>query len=305
MSTIIPAYAEVESCSDFPRLKYSIENGRVLDCSVNLPAGIIIEIETNGDGQLTMKIPRDIGLDEVCGNGRLFILVDGTEVDIKVEDSIFSRTTTVPFEDGNTQIELLDTFAGATYPPEILTCDTKQSPKQQVMSGIIPDEISCRLDFVLLQKSSNDTVVCVTPSTAEELVTRNWGNQIYQYYSDEIFTESGTQIVNYRIKNALVENITVDSQTRTLVVEMNSSEDGKIIVTIPRTILDSRLGPDGYSGEDDSFFVLIDGSEVNFAEKTDYFVRELAIPFTSGAKQIEIIGSFPIAQSPPITNNTN
>lgn len=305
-SIVMPTYAETEYCTNSPHVKYSIVNGKVIDCDVDVKSeGIIVKIEAGSDGQLTVKIPKNIGWDDVCNNDKLFILVDGAEVEIKEENTIFSRTMIIPFEDGDTQVEMIGSFAGVTYDPEVLTCDIKYSPKQQISSGTTPDEVICNRDFILLQKNSDNSVACVIPSTAETLVFRDWGSQIYHYDSDEIATESGTETVNYRIRNGFVENITVDSQARSMIVEMNSSEDGKIIIIIPRTLLDARLGPDGYSGEDDSFFVLIDGLEIKYAERVDHFNRELAIPFMSGSRQIEIIGSFPLSQELTTTNSTN
>jgi len=65
---------------------------------------------------------------------------------------------------------------------------------------------------------------------------------------------------------------------------------------IPRSILDARLGADGMSGEDDSFFVLVDGEEVDFEETTTSEDRTLTIPFEDGTTQIEIIGTFVIPE---------
>ena len=49
-------------------------------------------------------------------------------------------------------------------------------------------------------------------------------------------------------------------------------------------------------GEDDDFFVLIDGEEVDFEETTSSTDRILTIAFPAGAEEIEIIGTFVVPE---------
>jgi predicted secreted protein with PEFG-CTERM motif len=53
------------------------------------------------------------------------------------------------------------------------------------------------------------------------------------------------------------------------------------------------IGPDG---QEDSFFVLIDGEEAEFSETKTAKDRTLTIEFPDGAEEIEIIGSFVIPE---------
>jgi len=102
--------------------------------------------------------------------------------------------------------------------------------------------------------------------------------------------------VGYSIKGGKILSITPDVQAKSLLVEIETTSDGEVKLIIPRSILDARLGPDGMSGEDDSFFVLVDGAEVDFEETTTSEDRTLTIPFEDGNTQIEIIGTFVIPE---------
>ena len=48
--------------------------------------------------------------------------------------------------------------------------------------------------------------------------------------------------------------------------------------------------------QDDTFFVLVDGEEVDFEETTTSTDRTLTIQFPAGAEEIEIIGTFVVPE---------
>lgn len=50
-----------------------------------------------------------------------------------------------------------------------------QSPKQQLNDGIDVEDVLCKSGYSLMLKSSNDSVMCVKPSTAMKLEYRQWG----------------------------------------------------------------------------------------------------------------------------------
>ena len=102
--------------------------------------------------------------------------------------------------------------------------------------------------------------------------------------------------VGYSIKGGKILSITPDVAAKSLIVEIETTADGEVKLIIPRSILDARLGADGKSGEDDSFFVLVDGAEADFEETTTSEDRTLTIPFEDGTTQIEIIGTFVIPE---------
>ncbi|HXG73647.1 MAG TPA: PEFG-CTERM sorting domain-containing protein [Candidatus Nitrosotenuis sp.] len=103
-------------------------------------------------------------------------------------------------------------------------------------------------------------------------------------------------LVNYSIKGGRVISITPSIPDKSLIIQIETTSDGELTITLPRGLIDARLGPDGQSGEDDSFFVLVDGAEVDFDETTTSSDRTLTIPFDDGATEIEIIGTFVIPE---------
>lgn len=108
---------------------------------------------------------------------------------------------------------------------------------------------------------------------------------------------SGTDfLINYSIRGGKVISITPSIPDKSLIIEIETTGDGELTAILPRGLIDAKLGPDGQSGEDDSFFVLVDGAEVDFDETTTSADRTLTIPFEDGATEIEIIGTFVIPE---------
>ena len=104
----------------------------------------------------------------------------------------------------------------------------------------------------------------------------------------------GTDLdVNYMISGGKIINITKDSGVSSLLIEIEPSDNGELLIDIQRELLDAKMGDD-----DDSFFVLIDGSEIEFEEvSTSPLTRKLKIPFFSYTKTLEIVGT-PSIQTP-------
>jgi predicted secreted protein with PEFG-CTERM motif len=92
--------------------------------------------------------------------------------------------------------------------------------------------------------------------------------------------------VSYSITGGKVLGITADVEAKSLLVSIQTTSDGTLTITLPRELIDAKI-----NGEDDSFFVLIDGEEVEFEEETTSTDRTLTISFQDGAEEIEIIGT--------------
>ena len=97
--------------------------------------------------------------------------------------------------------------------------------------------------------------------------------------------------VNYRITGGSILSITPDVDANSLIIEISTTSDGELTITLPRALIDAKL-----NGDDDEFFVLIDGEEVDFDETKDNGSRTLTIAFPDGAEEIEIIGTFVIPE---------
>jgi predicted secreted protein with PEFG-CTERM motif len=103
--------------------------------------------------------------------------------------------------------------------------------------------------------------------------------------------------VNYTISGGIVKDMTIDPQSISLIVSLNSTTDGTIILQIPRSLIDAKTS----NGQDDSFIVLIDGAEVKpSGEGTNNSFRTLTIQFMQGDQDIEIIGTQIVPEFGPI-----
>jgi len=114
---------------------------------------------------------------------------------------------------------------------------------------------------------------------------------------DSIITETtitiqdSTDLISYEITNGKLINVIPDMDAVSLLVYIESIDDGSITLTIPRSVLDATIG-----NGDDEFFVLVDGEEVDFEEIITSTDRTLTINFLAGTEEIEIIGTFVIPE---------
>jgi predicted secreted protein with PEFG-CTERM motif len=114
---------------------------------------------------------------------------------------------------------------------------------------------------------------------------------------DSIITETtitiqdSTDLISYEITNGKLINVIPDMDAISLLVYIESIDDGSITLTIPRSVLDATI-----NNGDDEFFVLVDGEEVDFKEIITSTDRTLTINFLAGTEEIEIIGTFVIPE---------
>ena len=98
---------------------------------------------------------------------------------------------------------------------------------------------------------------------------------------------SGTDfMVAYEITGGKLISITPDVDANSLIIAIDATNDGQLTITLPRELIDAKIGD-----EDDDFFVLVDGEEVDFDETMTSTDRTLVISFPAGAEEIEIIGT--------------
>ncbi len=100
-----------------------------------------------------------------------------------------------------------------------------------------------------------------------------------------------SDLIGYEIIGGKLLGITPDVDAKSLIISIDATEDGTLTLTIPRSVLDATI-----NGEDDDFFVLIDGEEVDYDETTSSTDRILTIAFPAGAEEIEIIGTFVVPE---------
>ena len=103
--------------------------------------------------------------------------------------------------------------------------------------------------------------------------------------------QDSTDLILYEITNAEITNVIPDLENVSLLINIKTTDDGSITLTIPKSVLDAKI-TDG----DGEFYVLVDNEEVYFEEITTSTDRTLTIEFLAGSEQIEIIGTFVIPE---------
>src|SRR3989338_473930 len=99
-------------------------------------------------------------------------------------------------------------------------------------------------------------------------------------------------MVSYKITGGKLVSITPDVASHSLTIAITASQDGSLVITLPRALIDAKMGD-----QDDTFFVLVDDEEVpDFTEITTSTDRTLTIEFPAGAEKIEIIGTFVVPE---------
>ncbi len=120
-----------------------------------------------------------------------------------------------------------------------------------------------------------------------------------QVSSGNTIPVDGTNMsVTYTITNGKVLDIKADTNSKSLIVSIQTNGDGTLTINMPRALIDAKKT----DGSDDQFFVLNDGQENDQFQETNNTAtaRTLQIPFTDGTSQIEIIGTVVVPEFGPI-----
>ena len=105
--------------------------------------------------------------------------------------------------------------------------------------------------------------------------------------------DGGTFDIGYTIRGGTVENISVEPENFGLLVKINSLDDGKIILELPRKVIDAEK----QNGDNIEFIILIDSIQTTYVESTtNSEVREIIINFEEGDSEIQIIGTYVIPE---------
>jgi hypothetical protein len=107
--------------------------------------------------------------------------------------------------------------------------------------------------------------------------------------------------VSYTISGGSVKSMSVNPSNFTLSVSIQSDNYGAITLSLPRSLLDAKT-----NGTDDSFTILIDGTEVKpQKEQVTPSDRTLTIQFLQGDQVIQIIGTSVASPNGSINTSTN
>ena len=97
--------------------------------------------------------------------------------------------------------------------------------------------------------------------------------------------------LDHDITGGSVTEMEIEMNSNSLVIEVDAIDDGSITVTLPRDVIDATI-----NGDDDDFFVIVDGEEVDFEETKTSTDRILTIAFPAEAEEIEIFGTFVVPE---------
>jgi len=109
---------------------------------------------------------------------------------------------------------------------------------------------------------------------------------------------SGTSYpINYNLAGGTVKDMALDTNATSLVISLQTTSDGNLTITLPRTVIDAKAG-----ANDDQFFVLVDGADTNFQESKTSTDRTLSIPIIIGTEKVEIIGTQVVPEFGPLSS---
>ena len=145
--------------------------------------------------------------------------------------------------------------------------------------GGVTDIPENALEETIVEDTVED-IVMEDPAIVDSIVT-----------ATTLTIQDSTDLILYEITNGKITNVIPDLDAVSLLIDIEAIDNGSITLTIPRSVLDSTI-----NDNDDEFFVLVDGEEVDFEEITTSTDRTLTIEFLAGSEQIEIIGTFVIPE---------
>ncbi|MDH3361498.1 MAG: PEFG-CTERM sorting domain-containing protein [Nitrosopumilus sp.] len=135
---------------------------------------------------------------------------------------------------------------------------------------------------IQLLKNKKDSVIAKTPDTSENKTSIEPTKFLMNVDDKKI-------MLNYNITEGSIRDIYPD--TKSLIIKIDTTKQGMLSITLPRDIIDAKLGD-----MDDSFYVLVDEEEVDFDEIATPIERTISVEFTENTEEIEIIGTFVIPE---------
>ena len=93
--------------------------------------------------------------------------------------------------------------------------------------------------------------------------------------------------LDYDLTCAEIQSLTPDTENKSLIISIKTDCDGELTITLPKDVIDTN---------EEGFFILVDGDETNHKASSVGEFWTLAIPFSYGSEEIEIIGTFVIPE---------
>jgi len=153
--------------------------------------------------------------------------------------------------------------------------------------------IMCKMGFEKVYHEAYSQPICVKPESVKKLIERNFIEPNVDV-SELSHWNFEPRSVGYRIDGATIQNMTIKEKNH-LIIDIDSQEKGELLISLPRYLIDSRLGYCNHienGTPDDFFFILVEGQGVDYFERWSHQNnRFLVIEFDNNSTQIEIIGS--------------
>ena len=158
---------------------------------------------------------------------------------------------------------------------------------------------SLHLSIIVILATS---LVIISNHAYADNVTNSYGGLV-GFRVAEFKSNDSTYQIWYKITNATVTSTPLDLPAKALIFFIDATNDGQLIVELPRTIIDSKN-----QDTDKPYFVTIDEvnigvSKANVAETSDNYTRTLKINFTKDTSEIEIVGNLFAAKYPITKTN--
>ena len=104
---------------------------------------------------------------------------------------------------------------------------------------------------------------------------------------------------DYSIRGGELLNFEIDSETASLLISIDARARGEIIITLPRSIIDAKIG-----SEDIDFDIFIRGMKVtSYDEVITSYDRTITIPFKRSNDELSIVGTHVFSQPAIVQTN--
>lgn len=167
-----------------------------------------------------------------------------------------------------------------------------KSPLEQFKSGLDPYFITCKQNLDLVIKINDNSPACVKSTSLERLLRQGWVNaydnngKYLPIETQTIKVQDSDFLLHYSITGGNVKESKLDSQSLGLIISLNTTNNGTLTVTIPRTLLDTTNDPGS------QFIMLADGQQIEFKQiRITISDRTFSIPFQNGTSKLMILGT--------------
>jgi hypothetical protein len=121
----------------------------------------------------------------------------------------------------------------------------------------------------------------------------SYGQELPSFTTNNAINVNGSSfVIPYGITGGKLVSVNTDIPSKSLIVSIQSTGDGILNMTLPRTLIDARQ-----DGDETHFTVLVNNHGTNYNEIESYADRTLSVPFHVGAEKIQIIGTQMLTQS--------